>query len=338
MLRQCWDETIRVAQSRDLLTKSEIEQLWSTGRTMTGRHAMMSHAAAMYARASDLLPSNDAIAEEQPRSIALSAFRRPLRSRSIGQQAFTLVELLVVITIIAILASFLMPAIQKSLMMSKQVACTNNLKQMGLGMQSYVQDWRGWYPSAKDPDSPWVTWGERLCQYFDVKTSTNANPAIRATQTTTKLFLCPADDRADGADWTLKCQSSFGMNANFANSVQDGMFIPSAGWGSLTTGGWATGYFGNVTENWVKDPSGTAVVIDGANGAANTKDPITGGQVYCRKFYYNDHYEALQFHGNGTMNNYLFCDGHVSSLTTLVAAGKGTYDAPRGVWTRTKGD
>lgn len=53
---------------------------------------------------------------------------------------FTLIELLVVIAIIAILAAILLPALAKAKAKAKQIACMNNLKQMGLGVVMYAND------------------------------------------------------------------------------------------------------------------------------------------------------------------------------------------------------
>src|SRR5712671_3082141 len=62
------------------------------------------------------------------------------------KSAFTLIELLVVIAIIAILAAILFPVFAQARERARMTACLSNMKQIGLGLMMYTQDYDETYP------------------------------------------------------------------------------------------------------------------------------------------------------------------------------------------------
>src|SRR5262245_13654956 len=74
--------------------------------------------------------------------------------RSRPRHAFTLIELMVVIAVLALLAVMILPAIADTKNKGGRMQCAANLRQIGMGSMMYANDFNTWLPTAKIGSNP----------------------------------------------------------------------------------------------------------------------------------------------------------------------------------------
>jgi prepilin-type N-terminal cleavage/methylation domain-containing protein/prepilin-type processing-associated H-X9-DG protein len=130
---------------------------------------------------------------------------------------FTLVELLVVIGIIALLIAILLPALGKARAQSLQVACASNLRQMGIAMTLYTNEWK-YLPGCQafNGSGPFAIWPTRL---RNAMRSAPSSPGVSGSVSAggiEKAFWCPANQ--EGFQWQLKYSAPGGAYAGAGES------------------------------------------------------------------------------------------------------------------------
>ncbi|HMS54190.1 MAG TPA: DUF1559 domain-containing protein [Fimbriimonadaceae bacterium] len=186
------------------------------------------------------------------------------------KKAFTLIELLVVIAIIAILAAILFPVFAQAKESARATTCLNNMKQLGVGVMSYLADNDGYYPNPycdRYPCAGWVisganplagttnpactmvdAWNNDLCSIADPKLGA-IYPYVKNEQ----VYKCPTaqQGRYRWANFSVNSSTqrvTYTMNRNFG-----GNYI------SLRSGG--IGQIG-LSESVVNFPSSTFLLVD----------------------------------------------------------------------------
>lgn len=212
------------------------------------------------------------------------------------RKAFTLIELLVVIAIIAILAAILFPVFARARENARRASCQSNLKQIGLGIQQYTQDY--------DEQMPMCYWTPAANTQMSWKDA--IQPYVKSFQ----LFVCPSNTFTNISTYQSlnKIPLSYNCNSTQAQAV----------FGS-TSGTAYTG--GNAAYN-------IAAFQYPATTIAAFESTFTNSDFNIANAYFavtnrtsaNNPGTTYLFSGHLSTGNYLFVDGHVKAMKPLATA------------------
>ncbi|MBP5232787.1 MAG: prepilin-type N-terminal cleavage/methylation domain-containing protein [Planctomycetes bacterium] len=202
--------------------------------------------------------------------------------------AFTLIEMLIVIAIIAVLAALLAPALQKSLDVAREAACANNLRQVGIATSTYLADYHNRFFRAGELVHPNTV----VDGWYSLVYQDGGN-----------IYFCPADQMAEYAtveDRLKHGQISYGVNDILC--------------GGMKMKGWGAPFDTPLRLRDAKRPSKTIGFTDTVCGIGWNPPKLYG---YFHVFPYSDIYNPMAHTRHMDLDcNVLWLDWHVQKVST----------------------
>jgi prepilin-type N-terminal cleavage/methylation domain-containing protein/prepilin-type processing-associated H-X9-DG protein len=232
-----------------------------------------------------------------------------MNTQVIRKRGFTLIELLVVIAIIAILAAILFPVFGRARENARRLSCQSNLKQIGLGVLQYVQDYDEMYPIQGQG----VNWGA-----FDAGITGGWAFIIQPYVKSTQILQCPSE--TNSGDSTASA-TNYQYTDYAYNSVLGGMSPNQAGGETSSS---STGPLLPRSASVLTFSSNTIMLLESPavsnlNGhwAQGSSGGATGVGVPASLPPYGASFRHLEG------SNFLFADGHVKWFKTDPSVGTG---------------